>query len=108
MTSPGQPEPKGTLGGAGPGLGISDPESPPTLSGAQTLGQLKDQLPRLQLRVSTQLESIFHLLTEVQQDLQEHHRQVSGTREFGCHCPALKGQEWEQSRVGWAKGHGAS
>ncbi|XP_077884256.1 transducin-like enhancer protein 6 isoform X3 [Ictidomys tridecemlineatus] len=83
MTSAGQPEPKGALGGAGPGPGISDPESPPTLSGAQTLGQLKDQLPRLQLRVSTQLESIFHLcgscslqLTEVQQDLQEHHRQV--------------------------------
>ncbi|XP_046300110.1 transducin-like enhancer protein 6 isoform X4 [Marmota monax] len=45
MTSPGQPEPKGTLGGAAPGPGISDPESPPTLSGAQTLGQLKDQLP---------------------------------------------------------------
>nr|XP_040146621.1 transducin-like enhancer protein 6 isoform X5 [Ictidomys tridecemlineatus] len=100
MTSAGQPEPKGALGGAGPGPGISDPESPPTLSGAQTLGQLKDQLPRLQLRVSTQLESIFHLcgscslqLTEVQQDLQEHHRQVE------AFLQAVDGQPVEVGRL---------
>ncbi|XP_027808498.2 transducin-like enhancer protein 6 [Marmota flaviventris] len=100
MTSPGQPEPMGSLGGAAPGPGISDPESPPTLSGAQTLGQLKDQLPRLQLRVSTQLESIFHLLTEVQQDLQEHHRQVEAFLQVvEASSPAPDGQPAEVGRL---------
>uniref|UniRef100_UPI004038F462 transducin-like enhancer protein 6 n=1 Tax=Callospermophilus lateralis TaxID=76772 RepID=UPI004038F462 len=56
--------------------------------------------PTLQLRVSTQLESIFHLLTEVQQDLQEHHRQVEAfLQTVEASSPALDGQPLEVGRL---------
>ncbi|XP_076966488.1 transducin-like enhancer protein 6 [Callospermophilus lateralis] len=73
----------------------------PSLPAAPRSPPFRPAGPRgLQLRVSTQLESIFHLLTEVQQDLQEHHRQVEAfLQTVEASSPALDGQPLEVGRL---------
>ncbi|XP_047387843.1 transducin-like enhancer protein 6 isoform X2 [Sciurus carolinensis] len=100
MTSLGQPTPKGTRRASGRGPGISGPGSPPALGHPCTLSQLKDQVSRLQLRVTSQLESICHLFSKVRQDLQEHHKQVDALLQaVEAHSPVLDGQPVEVGQL---------
>ncbi|CAK7292741.1 Transducin-like enhancer protein 6 [Vulpes lagopus] len=49
----------------------------PELNYHGVLGQLREQFPRLSPHLAAQVDSMYHTLQKVRQDLQEHHRQVS-------------------------------
>ncbi|KAM8925061.1 transducin-like enhancer protein 6 isoform 14-T18 [Lycaon pictus] len=48
----------------------------PELNYHSVLGQLREQFPRLSPHLAAQVDSMYHTLQKVRQDLQEHHRQA--------------------------------
>ncbi|XP_072577960.1 transducin-like enhancer protein 6 isoform X3 [Vulpes vulpes] len=48
----------------------------PELNYHGVLGQLREQFPRLSPHLAAQVDSMYHTLQKVRQDLQEHHRQA--------------------------------